>query len=104
MKKNSNIHWDLGAPETKAFQLLCRRGFVRLGLGAGIRIAVHVVADPAVQPRLAIRRLHEGADLVARHHLQIMREAAGRHQVGQAGGDRGVGGGFRAVVFFRLLG
>lgn len=38
MKKNSNIHWNLGAPETKAFQLLCRRvcsPWSRGGIGVG---------------------------------------------------------------------
>lgn len=52
MKKNSNIHWNLGAPETKAFQLLCRRGFVRLGLGAGLGLGNLLQARAAggVQP------------------------------------------------------
>ncbi len=45
----------------------------------------------------------EAADLVARHHLQVVGETAGRHDVGKSRGNRGVGRGFRAVVLLGLL-
>src|SRR5690606_18535117 len=46
-----------------------------LHLGTGALVAVDVVANPLVQPGLAILGLKEGADLVAAHDLEIMREA-----------------------------
>ncbi len=45
-----------------------------LHLLAGVVVGIDVVLDPAVQPGLDVARFHERADLVARHHLQVMGE------------------------------
>src|SRR5215212_2347351 len=64
---------------------------------------VHVILNPAVEPHLAIGRLHEGPDLVPRHDLEEMREAAGGEDIGEAGRDRCILCRGASVVLLRFL-
>lgn len=73
------------------------------GLGGVGRVAVDVVEDPVLQPALHLVLLLEGTDLVANDALQVMGEAAGGEQVGQARRQVGVGGGVRIVVLGGFL-
>ena len=83
--------------------LASRSGYLALALRAGGLVGVDVVVDPAVEPVLAVVGLHERADLVAGHHLEVMGEPRGRHDVGQPRRDGRVGGRLGAVVLLRLL-
>ena len=53
----------------------------------GIDVGIDVVLDPAIEPGFDVAGFHEAADLVARHHLQVMGEPARRHDVGKARRD-----------------
>src|SRR5208283_624137 len=50
-----------------------------------------------------IRRFLEGSNLVADDALQVVGETTGGEQIGQSGGQRGVGGRVGVVVLCRLV-
>ena len=83
--------------------LASRKRILGLRLLARLADGVDVVGDPAVQLVLAVRGLHERADLVAGHHLQVVGEPRGGHDVRQPGRDGRVGRGLGPVVLLRLL-
>ena len=54
---------------------------LRLGRLGGVVLGQHVVADPVVQVRLALRPRHERPDLVARDRHQVVGDARRREQI-----------------------